>query len=438
MAKFELCTPHQKEQTRPRAARSQGLVEFALILPVLLVTIFIVIEVARLLHAWLAIENGARFGVRYAITGEFDPAYCLALPGACAPQNEQDLARVRSIKDVTNVGAVAILKNDSVATVGQPGFFKITVCSNKPSVGYISSDPDTPTAASCVPQEDPGGPGDRVSVTVDFDHPIISPFISTVWPNLHLTARREGIVERYRTARVVGLPATISGPTATPTLTLTPSLTFTPEPTATATMTFTPTPTPECSKLVMTGMTIRGDDLEADFRNNNVATAYIVNTFVDWPKLQGSMYLNRFELHDDEYWPGNDTSPSTNVSSPIGTVDLPGGGNQDRWEGDFNGEPFEPIWGDYTLTVSFDFLDWGGGPCVLSDDISRSQPPPPTPKNTKAPKPTSTTGPSPTPKNTKAPKPTSTTGPPPTDTPVTPDTPVPPTPVNTPILCVEC
>ena len=61
MAKIDVANPYQKEQARPRAARSQGLVEFALILPVLLVTIFIVIEVARLLHAWLAIENGARF-----------------------------------------------------------------------------------------------------------------------------------------------------------------------------------------------------------------------------------------------------------------------------------------------------------------------------------------------------------------------------------------
>ena len=40
MAKIDVANPYQKEQARPRAARSQGLVEFALILPVLLVTIF--------------------------------------------------------------------------------------------------------------------------------------------------------------------------------------------------------------------------------------------------------------------------------------------------------------------------------------------------------------------------------------------------------------
>ena len=137
-----------------RGARSQGLVEFALILPVLLVTIFVVIELARLLHAWLAIENGARFGVRYAITGEYDDAFCLALPGACAPQSEKDQARVRSIEDVANVGAVAILKDAAVFNVGEPGFFKITVCSNKqdtsknPLFQYRPSDSDTPSPPS--------------------------------------------------------------------------------------------------------------------------------------------------------------------------------------------------------------------------------------------------------------------------------------------------
>ena len=59
-----------------RRSRAQGLVEFALALPVLLLLIFGIIEFGRLLQAWLALENGARFGVRYATTGEYNPAYC--------------------------------------------------------------------------------------------------------------------------------------------------------------------------------------------------------------------------------------------------------------------------------------------------------------------------------------------------------------------------
>jgi hypothetical protein len=54
----------------------QGLVEFALVLPVLLALIFAIIEIARMLYAWLAVQNAARFAVRYAVTGDFDQRYC--------------------------------------------------------------------------------------------------------------------------------------------------------------------------------------------------------------------------------------------------------------------------------------------------------------------------------------------------------------------------
>ena len=87
-------------QVRPRtfSARSQGLVEFALILPVLLLTIFVIVELARVLHAWLAIENGARFGVRYAVTQEYDLAYCSAVvDDKCADLTDLDPRALRQV-----------------------------------------------------------------------------------------------------------------------------------------------------------------------------------------------------------------------------------------------------------------------------------------------------------------------------------------------------
>jgi TadE-like protein len=65
-----------KLRRRPIRGWGQGLVEFALILPVLLLVIFGIIEFARLLAAWLAVEEAARLSVRYAVTGGFDPQYC--------------------------------------------------------------------------------------------------------------------------------------------------------------------------------------------------------------------------------------------------------------------------------------------------------------------------------------------------------------------------
>ncbi len=56
--------------------KAQAMLEFALALPVLLLLLFGIMEFGRLVQAWLAVQNSARFGVRYAITGELDPGYC--------------------------------------------------------------------------------------------------------------------------------------------------------------------------------------------------------------------------------------------------------------------------------------------------------------------------------------------------------------------------
>lgn len=240
---------------RPVRFRGQTLVEFALVLPVMLITIFVIIELARLLYAWLAVENGARFGVRYAVTGEFDPAFCLDGPDpgteACEGTGrfgERNDARLPSIDNAVRSGAVAILRDESVPE-GLRGHFDISICSNAEVGGsaiylYHASIPNAHLDSWCelagspgTEEEHPGGPGDRVSVTVDFEHPLIVPILSNLTPTIHLTARREGIVEQFRVARVVGLPATISVPTWTATVTSTPTST----PTVTDTPTITPT-----------------------------------------------------------------------------------------------------------------------------------------------------------------------------------------------------
>ncbi len=56
--------------------RAQSMVEFALTLPILLLLVFGIIEFGRVLQAWLALENGARFAIRYAVTGNYNPDYC--------------------------------------------------------------------------------------------------------------------------------------------------------------------------------------------------------------------------------------------------------------------------------------------------------------------------------------------------------------------------
>jgi hypothetical protein len=193
--------------------------EFALVLPVVLLLIFGIIEFARAFQAYLVIVNAARFGVRYAVTGEFDPVYCADGPDtgmdACSGPGkdaEVDQARLQSIYDVVNGSAVAILKDSSVAA-GEPGYFHVTVCSSRPGFNY------DPLTDVCLPHDDPGNPQEgqtRVLVAVTYHHPMILPLLSSVWPAVTLHSERTGLLEQFRVARVLGLPPVIEVPTSSP------------------------------------------------------------------------------------------------------------------------------------------------------------------------------------------------------------------------------
>lgn len=342
---------------RPRKYRAQGLVEFALIIPVLLLTVFVIVELARILHAWMAVENGARFGVRYAVTGEWDDTYCPPIDG-CEEEWEEDLARIPSTKDAARAGAVAILRNDAVPTIDLPGFFQVTVCSNNSSVEYKPGDPGVPRVSECDPNEHAGDPGETVIVTVEFTHPLITPMISTVWPDMHLRAQRTGIVEQYRTSRVVGLPVSAfttpatSTSTFTPVPTDTPIPTATPSPTPTPSNTPTPTRTPNCGDVDRLYDRLRDDDYEVRFRNDNPGPVYLSYSYLtDWPKLDSDMRADKFRFDGDTYWRPRDSNAPTGPRSSW--EEFKGNGNRDWWEVDFSSAPL-PLWGYYRVELSFD------------------------------------------------------------------------------------
>ncbi|OGO16062.1 MAG: hypothetical protein A2Z14_12455 [Chloroflexi bacterium RBG_16_48_8] len=79
--------------------KAQGLVELALVLPVMLLTMFVLIEFARVFHAWMAVENGARMGLRYATTAELNEDNCASggSNGECNHPDDEIEARVKSI-----------------------------------------------------------------------------------------------------------------------------------------------------------------------------------------------------------------------------------------------------------------------------------------------------------------------------------------------------
>jgi hypothetical protein len=353
----ELPASQEANQGSKKRFQGQGAVEFALVLPVLLLVIFVIIELARLLHAWLAIENGARFGVRYAVTGEFDPAYfddtiCAnyyaAFGQTCDTEDmKENAARVLSIQDAVRAGAVAILRDDT-NTWDQPSFFDTTLCStrNIPGFTYFPSALDEWSidwSSDCTPYHDAGGPGDRVVITVDFNHPLILPLLRTWWPFLHLTATREARVEQFRVSRVVGIDPTLVLPTPTPlptntptntftpsntptstetetaTITLTPSETPTPSLTPTATLSPTSTVTPSCLGVTFGSFSfLSWEQIRQYISNTTYPGLQITSMSINWDPLDDAYDLYGWNGRNDwmrwngsTFWDGYDTESGT-------------------------------------------------------------------------------------------------------------------------------
>jgi hypothetical protein len=209
----------ERRKRIPRAInRAQGLVEFALVLPVILITLFVLVELARVLHAWLSIENGARAGIRYAVTAEYNPDYCP--PTGCETEDDEKAARIASIHDAAWAGSSSIVRAgwDDVEA-DESGFFDVIVCPPKKLIEPAS----TFDTYYCDKGENPGNPGDQVVVVVEFNHPLISPLLTSIWPQLRLDAKRQAIVETYRVPMPVGTAPAFDSPTPKPTNTSWPT-----------------------------------------------------------------------------------------------------------------------------------------------------------------------------------------------------------------------
>lgn len=183
-----------------------------LVAVVVVVLVFVVIEGGRLIAAQSSVDRAAREAARYAVTGLFDPAHCPADSNQCDAVKQQpkdvretweDEARLLSIKDIVRVALGA-----EAAEVA-----RIVVCSTRlDETGQVKYTYDSATR-QCLPHDDAGGPGDKVVVDVATDYSIGS-FLGSGAGSISLHSNQEMIVERYRTARIQGLPPTIAAPSS--------------------------------------------------------------------------------------------------------------------------------------------------------------------------------------------------------------------------------
>lgn len=214
-------------------SQGQALVEFALIITVLLMMIFLIIESARILWAWNTVQTAAREGARYAITGRFDdPCSSTDLPKFAAICDDINNTRVASIIKKTHQGLSGLPLDETSGAFEDDNYYQIEV------YGADMNGQILPNFG--------GVPNSPVIVRAYYRVPIITPLLTPIVPSVpvfsQVTMYNESFGQLGNANQGVALPPELG---AIPTVGVTPSPTFTPTPgpTDTPTSTYTPAPT---------------------------------------------------------------------------------------------------------------------------------------------------------------------------------------------------
>jgi hypothetical protein len=430
---------HDKNKSKTSHKRAQGMVEFALILPLLLVLIIGLLEFGRLFFAWLVIENSTRFGIRYATAGSYDENYCATdCTGANEEQEIKD-ARHPSIEDEAR-SVIVGFNFDETLPQNAVEHLNITVCS--PEDDFTIPIMGSTTYASCTGGENAGDPGADVFVAVDYNFTfIVGPLFQLQGGMVHIASWRSGVNETFKIAEVVQAPANPDPdnnsdcgfigtctptptntftPTSTPTITLTPTITSTLTITQTPTRTITNTPTitstptatpvPSCSNLTVTSATTSSEDFNVIVRNANVAPGYLIEADIIWPQNDGMIFDSARFNGITYYFQDETTSP---VNTTASSIEIDGSNTTATFRARFDFAGAIDMSGAFSVSMTFDFPNWGtctivGSVSIPTPTITRTPTRTLTPTITRTPTVTSTRTRTPTVTSTRTPTPTRT------------------------------
>jgi hypothetical protein len=200
---------HRRSRSSRRRSRGQSLVEFALILPLILLIVMFGIDFGRAYLGWVNLQNAARIAANYAGT------HPLANWGSAS-----DPDRIRYTALVNSDFATS---NCLLGTLPQPTFI---------------DGPDAGNTANDI--------GDSASVRLTCTFRFATPFIGAILRNQLTMAADSSFVVRSGEYSSTVIPTPTPSPTPSPTPTPTPVPTPTPTPGGTPgpTPTAAPTPTP--------------------------------------------------------------------------------------------------------------------------------------------------------------------------------------------------
>lgn len=228
-----------KLRKQPNSSNGQALVEFALIAVVLFMVIFLIIEAARIMWAWGTVQNAARAGARYAITGQADRPECAVFDMPKFTHICDEDLRVASIISRTHQGLTGLPLNETSGVFEDDNYYNIEVWGGRAGTGEL-----LPNFA--------GTPNSAVVVRAYYRVPIITPFFRPILPSIPVFGQAMMNNESFgqlggASSQGAGIPPVVLIPTVgvTPTATDTPTATptdqvpETPAPSATATATAT-------------------------------------------------------------------------------------------------------------------------------------------------------------------------------------------------------
>ncbi len=249
---------------------------------------------------------------------------------------------------------------------------------------------------------DPGGPGDRVSVFVTFNHPLITPLGLAEY--ITMTARRSGVNESFRASRALGaVQGSPSGggvgeTNTPPPASATPTATDSPTPTSSASPTFTHTPTntPEpfdCANLHVGNLSFFQQRVFFQITNFNAQDTTVEKIHLKWVTPGGfsGMFLSSMAINSGILWVGEQNTPPELDTSSLTGADLTRFNGADKrirafetsiWEGAFLGAGFNiaTVMNPWDFTGSeftFTNIDNPSSPCRVIVDV----PPPPDPSD---------------------------------------------------------
>jgi hypothetical protein len=160
-------TKVENKALKRRKSLGQGLVEFALVAPLLLLTIFGIIDIARIIQAQLTVDNAARQAIRFAVTGQ-----------TLKDAGGNYIPRAQSITDL----AVASLAGLPLTNTDDPlqwGFNRVRITSSNGDEG------------------DPGQPNEVVRIEVIYTVKPLTPLVSAIIPGIQLKGVEMAINEEW-------------------------------------------------------------------------------------------------------------------------------------------------------------------------------------------------------------------------------------------------